>query len=178
MIDFEKDAKEVIPTDQALFHLSELVQLLLDSEQRVKELEDRLKEEKNTLRTLSETRIPDKLLEMGLSQITLATGEKVTVSPFYSCTIKEENKEAAFQWLRDNNYGDIVKYAVVANFKGDEAKTLDQLREFMAKEGIPFDEKEGIHAQTLKAWAKEVSEAGIAVPDTIRIYRGSVTKIK
>ena len=47
--------------------------------------------------------------EMGLAELKLHDGSHLKVSTSYRATITEANKEAAFNWLRENGLGDIIK---------------------------------------------------------------------
>ena len=49
------------------------------------------------------------MAEMGLAHLKLMDGSTVDVKPHYSASITIANREAAFNWLRENGLGDIIK---------------------------------------------------------------------
>ena len=54
--------------------------------------------------------------EMGLSELKLQDGSHLKVSTSYKAHITEANKEAAYNWLRNNGLGDIIKNEISVSF--------------------------------------------------------------
>ncbi len=67
--------------------------------------------------------IPEAFEREGLTSITTASGKRVTVSQLVRAAIAGD-KEAAFQWLRDNDLSEIVIETVNASTLSSVAKTL------------------------------------------------------
>ena len=64
--------------------------------------------------------------EMGLSHIKLMDGSSVDVKPNYSANITIANREAAFNWLRNNGLGDIIKNEILVSFgRNEDNKAAD-----------------------------------------------------
>ena len=57
---------------------------------------------------------------MGLSHLKLADGSTVDVKPNYSASITIANREKAFNWLRENGLGDIIKNEISVSFGRNE----------------------------------------------------------
>ena len=49
-------------------------------------------------------------------ELKLADGRHLKVSNYYGASIKDTKKEAAFSWLRDNGFGDLIKNQVSCSF--------------------------------------------------------------
>ena len=64
--------------------------------------------------------IPTMMAEMGLSQLKLMDGSSVDVKPYYAANISLKNREAAYNWLRSNGLGDIIKNEITVSFGRDE----------------------------------------------------------
>jgi hypothetical protein len=47
--------------------------------------------------------------ELNISTLKLADGSAVEVKPVYGASISAEKKEEAFEWLRSNGLGDLIK---------------------------------------------------------------------
>ena len=60
------------------------------------------------------------MAEMGLSHLKLMDGSSVDVKPNYSATITVANREKAFNWLRQNGLGDIIKNEISVSFGRNE----------------------------------------------------------
>ena len=116
----EKDQTEVIDKTSNIKSLAEEVKKLRTMEDQVKLQEEALKISKRELEVVSGEVIPTMLSEMGLSSLKLADGSSVDVKPFYSATITVQNREKAFNWLRTNGLGDIIKNEISVSFGRNE----------------------------------------------------------
>ena len=99
--------------------------------------------------TLSEQTIPNLMQQAGLSMLKLADGSSVEVKPFYSARIPASKSEEAFDWLRENGHGDLIKNQVSLEFgmkQDNEAKSL--VEELKAK-GLTSDSKKHLYIQVV-----------------------------
>ena len=63
---------------------------------------------------------------MGLSSLKLADGSAVDVKPYYAANISLKNREAAYNWLRSNGLGDIIKNEITVSFgRNEDNKAAD-----------------------------------------------------
>jgi deoxyxylulose-5-phosphate synthase len=106
MIDFEKDQESVIQKTENIHSLADQVERLQQIQEDISKNEEYLKQKKKELDHISGEVIPTMLSEMGLSYLKLTDGSSIEVKTNYSATITEANKEAAFNWLRQNGLGD------------------------------------------------------------------------
>ena len=152
---------------------------LQEKEQEVLDIEERLKKARKDAMFLSEETIPNLMQEAGVTQLILSNGTSVTVSPFYGARISSDRKEEAFQWLRANNFADLIRNNVGVSFTaGDDAKA-QQVLELLKKEGHRPVQKQEVNAMQLKQWAREQIEKGVTVPvDLFSIYVADRTKLK
>ena len=125
MIDFEKDVS-IDVKDDALKDISELSQKLVDLEEESAMLEKALKKVKENARKISEEIIPEKMNEMNLTSLSLKDGSKLEVVPAIYASIPSKYKEEAFDWLRDQGHGDLIKNQLSASFgRGEDEKAED-----------------------------------------------------
>ena len=91
---------------------------LKEKEDEIAELEDKLKAKKAEADDISSRVIPELLAEQGLSEIKLADGSKVSVKKEFRATLPKDDlrRESAYQWLRDQGLGDIIKNNVTVSF--------------------------------------------------------------
>lgn len=161
--------------------VAKLVMEMIDLEEEIKGIEDDLKERKKKCRDLNEQQIPEKLLEMGVTQLKMADGTTITMSVYYSAKIPDVRKDEAFMFLKANGHDSIIKSKVDCSFgKGDEERSNEeQLVGFLSRQQIPFNQKRGIHHSTLKAFVKEQIEGGAELPlDLFGVYIGNQIKVK
>ena len=108
-INFEKDQEEILDRTTNLKSLANQVKILRELEDQIKTEEESLKDKKKDLERISGEVIPTLLSEMGLSSLKLADGSAVDVKPYYAANISLRNREEAYNWLRSNGLGDIIK---------------------------------------------------------------------
>ena len=118
------------------------------------------------------------LAEQGLSSLKLADGSAVEVKKSYSCTIKKDDVESAYTWLRENGLEDLIKNEVFVTFgKGEDNKAKDLL-DLAEQEGYEPQQKSKVEPMTLKALYRERVEAGLDMPsDRFHLFVKDQTKI-
>ena len=119
-INFEKDQEEVLDRTTNLKSLADQVKNLRNLEDQLKVDEELLKDKKRDIEKISGEIIPTLLSEMGLSSLKLADGSAVEVKPYYAANISIKNREAAYNWLRNNGLGDIIKNDITVSFGRNE----------------------------------------------------------
>lgn len=180
MIDFEEAATELTQVkDNDLKVVADLVRQQLVLEQRVKDLEDELKRAQQDLFKVSQEVLPEALAEHGLSELKMADGSKITVSQTIQAHISKEKQDAAFDWLRHNEFDDLIKNVVSLEFgKGEDDQARDVM-EALTNRGYWPQNKQSVHPSTLKAFVKEQVEKGSEIPsDLFGIFIGKKAVIK
>jgi len=151
---------------------------LLETQRQIATIDEQLKTLKSTETTLSEQTIPNLMHNAGVSLIKLKDGSSVEIKPFYAARIPLPKVEEAFNWLRENGHGDLIKNNVMLTFgrhQDNEAKSLvAELRD----KGHNVKQAEKVEPMTLKAFVKEQIQEGKNVPvDLFGVYVASKTKI-
>jgi len=173
---FEPDDKPM--GDASLKALSEKSQELQKLDGDIQDLEEKLGQLKASFRQLSEVDIPNMLSELGLSEITLADGNKISTATYYSARISEEKREEAFTWLNDNGFADIIKNTVSVSFGRDEDDSARKLVDSLEDNGYTTAQKQWVEPMTLKAFVREQVEKGSDLPlETFNVYIGQKTRI-
>jgi hypothetical protein len=176
---FEQDAGALQVKNEDLDSVGALARRAKLLEKEIDELDTVLKERKEQQRKLLEESIPAMLQELGMKKFVMADGSTIDVKPFYSASIKEENRAVAYQWLRDNGYDDIIKNTVSVRFGRNEDKLCETLINTLRQQNYPVEQTEKIEPQTLKAWAREMVERGVEIPtETFGLYVGHKATIK
>ena len=119
-INFEQDARENLDSVNEGKKLSDQVVKLQELEDQVTLKEHELKELKRKAELLSGEVIPTMMQEMNISTLKLADGSSVEVKPVYGASIPIAKKEQAYNWLRENGLGDIIKNEVTVAFGRNE----------------------------------------------------------
>ena len=178
-IDFEKDQQEVIKKTDNIQSLAHQVERLESLQQRLELQEDNIKNTKKELDHISGEVIPTMMSEMGLSHLKLMDGSSVDVKPNYSATITVANREKAFNWLRNNGLGDIIKNEISVSFGRNEDNKAADYAALAQERGYQPTQKLKVEPMTLKALVRERLEAGKEMPTEIfNIFVGNKTTIK
>ena len=164
--DFEESlANSVEKLDQGdLTTVAGVARAIRDKEQEISALEQKLKDEKKALLKLTDEELPTMLAEIGLTSMKLDDGSEVTVKPTYGASILVDNRPAAYDWLRDYGYDDIIKNTVACAFGRGEDDQASAFKAFAETQGYVAEQKTEIHPQTLRAFVKERVESGDEFP--------------
>jgi len=177
-INFEKDQEEVLDRTENLKSLANQVKTLRALEDQVKADEELLKNKKRDLEKISGEIIPTLLGEMGLSSLKLADGSAVEVKQYYAANISTKNREAAYNWLRSNNLGDIIKNDITVSFGRNEDNKAAEYANLAQSQGFQPTQKLKVEPMTLKALVRERIEKGIDIPmDIFNVFVGNRTKL-
>lgn len=163
----------------SLSTLSGLAKRQLEIEREIKEIEANLKNKKEEHRQVSQVDLPEAMAECGMSSFELDNGAKVSVKPFYNCSIPKDKYNDALSWLRDNNHGDLIKNTVSVDFGRGEDDKASNFKAELITSGTSYKDKTGVHPQTLRAFVKEQVESGQPLPlDLLGVFIGQQTNIK
>jgi len=159
--------------------IANLCNELISQNKKVEDAEQALKNAKSEQTRLSEEVIPAVMSEAGISMLKLEDGSSVEVAPYYYAKIPEDKKADAFKWLRENNFGDLVKNNVTVSFGKGEDSDAVKLKAELESKGLVVDQKEDIHWMTLRGFVKEQTEKNKNIPsDLFGLYVANRTKIK
>ena len=178
-IDFEKDQQDAMKKTSSLYSLADQVEKLETMQKQLETQEEAIKEKKKQIQYISGEVIPTMMSEMGLAELKLHDGSHLKVSTSYRATITEANKEAAFNWLRKNGLGDIIKNEISVSFGRNEDNKAADYAELARGQGFEPTQKLKVEPMTLKALVRERIEAGKEMPTEIfGVFSENKTTIK
>ena len=178
-IDFEKDQQDSMKKTNNIQSLADQVERLESLNARLALQEDNMKSTKKDIERLSGEVIPTMMTEMGLSELKLQDGSHLKVSTSYKAHITEANKQAAFNWLRDNGLGDIIKNEISVSFGRGEDNKAAHYAELAKGQGLDPTQKLKVEPMTLKALVRERIEAGKEMPtEVFGVFSENKTTIK
>ena len=176
-IDFEEDQQNMIEKTD-IKTLSHYCIMLQNYEDQISNMESDIKKIKEQADKISSEVIPNLLAEQGLSSLKLADGSSIDIRKSYNCTIKKDQMELAYNWLRENGLGDIIKNEVAVQFGKGEDNKAEQLLTLAEQEGYEPTQKQKVEPMTLKALFRERIEAGLDMPSQFfNVFIKDQTKI-
>ena len=187
-INFRDDKVDAMKSVVDPKQLTDKVQQLKNLEDEIINAEKSIKKLKEQAKIISELEIPSMMKEMNITKLKLNDGESVDVKPFYGASLAQgrdesdsdyaARKAAAFEWLRKNGRGDVIKNDTTVTFGSGEDNKAAQYAVLARGQGYEPVQKENVHVQTLKAIVGECVESGIDMPsDVFKTYVGNRTKI-
>ena len=179
MPDFEADQQDAMKKTDNIQSLADQVERLENFDFSIKNTEEQLKELKKRRDHVSGEVIPTMMSEMGLAELKLHDGSHLKVSTSYKAHISEANKESAYNWLRNNGLGDIIKNEISVSFGRNEDNKAADYAELAKGQGFQPTQKMKVEPMTLKALVRERIEAGKEMPTEIfGVFSENKTTIK
>ena len=175
---FVEDAPQQVNELENVRSLSNYVIDLQKLEEEIIKEETLLKQKKERADKISEEVIPGIMESMKLKTLKLQDGSAVEVKDIYGATILVANRERAYQWLRDNNLGDLIKNEITVSFGYGEDTKASEYTSLAESKGYQPSQKLKVEPMTLKALYRERVEARQDLPsEHFNLFKGNRTKI-
>ena len=176
-INFEEDQQDLIEKTD-IQTLASYCKELQSYESEIAKLEELVKHKKQQADKIGSEIIPNLLAEQGLSSLKLADGSSIDIRKSYNCTIKKDEMESAYNWLRNNGLGDLIKNEVAVQFGKGEDNKAEKFLSLAVQESYEPTQKQKVEPMTLKALYRERIEAGLDMPSQFfNIFVKDQTKI-
>lgn len=170
-----------VPSDDELKSLAELIELQVALEDWLRKAETTIKKRKAQLAEVSEALIPKAMHDMGVSKFTTDKGFEIDVREKVYASITKARESEAFDWLRSNGHGAIIKRNVVLEYGSGRDEDADRMVAYLMEhtEGASLKQKTAVHPSTLRSFVSNCMEEGISVPeDVFGVFVRNETKIK
>lgn len=178
-LDFVADARRVVASDAALANVARLADEAILLAKKVEWYEEKAKLAKEELTRVTNVALPEAMAACRLASFATADGHTVVVKDVVSANIPKTRLAEACDWLRTNGHGDLIKRKLaVALGRGQDALASKAVAA-LGKLGLAVADSVEVNHQTLSAFVRERTEAGIAVPDDLLgVFRGRVAKVE
>lgn len=169
----------MIADQSPLSRLAEVVQALIDADGDVEANEQSLARAKERARVLREETIPEMMNEMGVKEVVLSDGSKLSIKREFYAQIPNEKKPLVYKWLDDNGHGGMIKKEVTCTFGMGQKKEADALLAKLVEVGYEASYSENVHPMTMKSFIGEQIKGGAPLPiDLFNPRIVNVTHIK
>ena len=179
-INFEDDQLERV-NDSGLLSIADCCQRLVDLENEASTLEEQLKHTKEEMLSIKQEKIPAIMQEKNLTQLKLNDGSAIEIRNFYGISVPRDpdQRATAYQWLRDNNLGDIIKNEISARFGRNEDGKALEFSKLATANGYEVQQDLKVEPMTLKATLRELHEKGADLPpeDIFKTFVGRQAKV-
>lgn len=170
---------ERLPSDDKLENVKELCKNLLGLRARIDNLEDALSESKQARIQIERVDLPSAMASAGCKKFITDDGFTITVEPFATAKIDDDNREKCFTWIEENGFADIIKHEISVSLTKGEDETAQRISNFLKEIGASYIDGKSIHWKTLASFVKEQFQKGTDIPlDTFKAFVGTVAKVK
>ncbi len=180
--------ERLAPSEDRLETIRSVLRLARDTELRISDLTEKLKEEKKELLELQHETLPTLFQELGIDRLGLEPEEN---TPGYDCSLGEyykaaipaewplEQQEEAFDYLEEVGSGDLVKHQFTVLLPRGSEKLAKKLVAALERLSVEYEQRRSVPWGTLTAWLREQCEAGV-VPELKKIGAtvGKIVKLK
>ena len=190
MINFEEDQREDLQQkfiEDAPQQLNELnnpeslsghVLELQKLEDEIKMDQEKLDRKKEQADRLSQQVIPEIMESMKLKTMKLRDGSAIEIKEIYSATIPVDKRDGAFNWLRNNDLGDLIKNEITVSFGRNEDNKAREYANLAESSGYQPQQKLKVEPMTLKALYRERVQKDLDLPsEHFNLFKGNKTKI-
>ena len=158
-------------TNEDLSTLTGMADAIIRQDEYTKKVEGELKEAKKKLLKMTDEDLPTMMTEANTIKFVMEDGSEVSIKPQYGASIRVDNRPTAYQWLRDNGFGYLIKNQIIVSFGVDEDEIATEFMNFIEghlkvkyqKENL-VSQVEKIEPMSLRNWVKERNENGEEFP--------------
>ena len=158
-------------TNEDLSTLTGMADAIIRQDEYTKKVEGELKEAKKKLLKMTDEDVPTMMTEANTIKFVMEDGSEVSIKPQYGASIRVDNRPTAYQWLRDNGFGYLIKNQIIVSFGVDEDEIATEFMNFIEghlkvkyqKENL-VSQVEKIEPMSLRTWVKERNENGEEFP--------------
>lgn len=177
-IDLESDAAALAASASQIAGIGEIAEHLKLLESELAELTERAKAKAEEIRVVLEDELPDAMDAAGCEEFRTSDGRTIKVAKVVRAAISKDRESAAFDWLRENGFDDLIKNKVEVSLGREQDALTAKLRKQIEKLGLEPTVKESVNPQTLSAFCREKLEEGMKLPaELLGIYAARVAKI-
>ena len=158
--------------------LTEEIKKLQDVQQEIQNYKDRIKDLEESEKYFSQVVIPDMMNAMNLKTMKLKDGSEIEISNKFFANALAAKRPEAYNWLRENGLGNIVKNEITVRFGRDEDNKAQQYATLAKGQGYDPEQKVSVHAGTLRVALEDLHSRGGKIPsEYFSTFAGYQTKI-
>ena len=150
--------------DTKLDKVARLANKANDLQEVVDRKEEELRDAKNALRKVTDELLPEAMENLNLETVVMKDGSEISIKAIYGASIPKNRVDEAYDWLREQGYGDIIKNNITVTFGKGEDQDAQAFMLVCGAQGFTPQQTEKIEPMTLKGWLREEVEAGHPIP--------------
>lgn len=176
-VDFFADSVVEVQNQDALKRITSLSNLLLSKKDELEALNEQVKSVAADINCLETVDLPLAMDSAGIESVTV-NGRKISVGKYVHANIPEKHRDKAFEWLRNNGHGSLIKSQVVIFLPRGKDSELSKIEAFLKQHKVEMETKTAVPWNTLTAFCREQLSKGESLPmDLLGVYDGRKVKI-
>ncbi len=183
-----------LPAIEVKPEIVELARDMVRRERRIAQMEAQLSKEKEELRVIQYTTMPDLMRTHNIRSQTMGDGWVLACEPFFRASLpalstieKADPEEAArlmsqlnagIKWIEANRGGDIIRDTIKVELGKGQSAMAKQIMALVKKLKLSAERARKVHPATLAKFLREKIQAGADVPtETFSLSSGEVAKV-
>lgn len=176
--DADADARQ--PDEDKIEFISRLMTKQMKLEDEVEECEEALSKKKKDLEDIKVRKLPLAMIEANCKSHETSDGSKLTLKRTYLASVVKAEEPKFFNWLEDHGFEGILDTNIEIAFgKGGRPEAKEVLKKL--QEELELDTaqlSENIHWSTLRAFAREQTEAKAELYEGLKVFPLDQAEIK
>lgn len=175
-----QDESQTAGSSDKLELLSKLAEEQRDLEVKIAQEEERLGRLRDTLKEISERKLPELMDELKLEEFKTSSGLKIKISEKVRASIPAARMDEAIEWLDSHGHDKLVKRQFVILFNKDEEAWANKFQADLNKRKKPVNctQKKDIHNRTLVSFVSGELKEGHELPlDLFGVFRQRVSSV-
>ena len=167
-------------TEEELSSISKMADNLIALQENEAMMQEAILKTQEKIKQITTKYLPELMERAGMQSFTTSKGFKITVKDDYQAYISADRATTAFEWLRKNGHGSLIKNEVKLVFNKNEDAKAKEVLTSLREQGYSPTNKEAVHPQTLKSFVKEQMTKGMLPTDAqslLGVYVGKQAKI-
>lgn len=158
--------------------IAALVTVLREQKATVDQLTTALEQATSVHNRLVQVDIPAAMEAAGLTELKIKDGATLKVKDDVNVYVTVENRPAAYEWLRANGLGTIIKTDLVVDLRALTEEQRSSLLNTCHNDETEYNTTESVHAATLKSSVKDMLAKGFTMPPSISVHQYKKAELK
>jgi hypothetical protein len=159
------DVETSSPKTENLQEINKLIELAITYQEEIEDLSEQLQEVKKKHQRLIEGDIPEIMNRVKMQKFKTTDGYEIELKPVVRSNLSEAKKPKAFEWLKENGHGAMIKKLLVISIAPGQEKKLQKLLGLKAMQEFEDRKMKGeVNTNALNAFIKREAKEDKSFP--------------
>ena len=175
------DAGVIIPSDEKLRSISQLVNAQIMLQAKVERLTQELKEANAELEQVQTKALPEALLDLEVTKFE-SPRFKIKLEKVYFASVLKDQREDFYNWVDEQGDHGVITSTVVIEFGRGGRHEAKEFLEWLHRQNVPHATDavlvHDMHWQTMRAYARDKVEEGVELHPGFKVHAVDKAKLE